>query len=644
MQIAPSLMAAKAIRAIGRAAQPDGSWIVYEPGDELPENVFRTPQSLGQSAGKKKIVFPEEFVLRSDGQDFYPAFVRAQDAGDVIELQANKTYQLSRAIRNKSNKRWIGGGPSTVLENTYSGSNPVLRSGFLLGNIHPAMFEYGGTAPLRLPCYDVDPVGVGSTAVKLVTENDAAQFAIGQFVAVRHVDEIFNPTASAFFPLMVHFAKVVGVVTDVVFLSRPLRYAIPSACISPIGATTDTFMGYEWEFVENVHISDMTIKARGPLSTRTGAFNSSMRRIVCDSADYHLSSNALVDCDIEGLTGNVANRLIEIKCYSQNTRVVGVVGAVTGAGGNAPVDIGEQSNFCEVENVCCSLPNTFTSNVEALKVNAPDNKASNIQIIHHGAGAGAPVVTLPGTNFEGYGPDNIELENIYANAAPARTHHISVGDALSSENPKNYVIRRFVTSGTPSSGRSLRVAASGAVGVTEACNLGFPHEIASGATAPVDLGSQVAGQSPRSHAGTASPEGSIASAAGAIYQRTGAIDAYPAYVKTGSTANQGWNRLRTIGSYSERNNVDVTIGTATPEHQAYVGAVTQDRYVTLPSVSAADRGWPFSVHKLDASGSGKVGVKSPAGIVLAEIPAASRGTIQCVWSGSAWQALAFIAS
>jgi len=43
MRTAPTLQAAQEIHAIARVAQADGTWLVYEPGDTLPDGIFGPP-------------------------------------------------------------------------------------------------------------------------------------------------------------------------------------------------------------------------------------------------------------------------------------------------------------------------------------------------------------------------------------------------------------------------------------------------------------------------------------------------------------------------------------------------------------------------------------------------------------------------
>lgn len=45
MRIAETFGAALRINGICRVAQPDGSWIVYEPGDGVPEGLFGAPSN-----------------------------------------------------------------------------------------------------------------------------------------------------------------------------------------------------------------------------------------------------------------------------------------------------------------------------------------------------------------------------------------------------------------------------------------------------------------------------------------------------------------------------------------------------------------------------------------------------------------------
>jgi len=58
VKIAPNLTAAQLIPAIARVAQPDGTWIVYEPGDTLPDGLFgppADPNPVPQSVTKRQL-------------------------------------------------------------------------------------------------------------------------------------------------------------------------------------------------------------------------------------------------------------------------------------------------------------------------------------------------------------------------------------------------------------------------------------------------------------------------------------------------------------------------------------------------------------------------------------------------------------
>lgn len=56
---------------------------------------------------------------------------------------------------------------------------------------------------------DIAPVLPGAAVVELNTPANSANFAVGQFVAVRHTTEILD--YDSYYPLYVHFAKIRGV-------------------------------------------------------------------------------------------------------------------------------------------------------------------------------------------------------------------------------------------------------------------------------------------------------------------------------------------------------------------------------------------------------------------------------------------------
>ena len=85
MKTAPTLVAAQQIPGIARVAQADGTWIVYEHGDTLPEGIFGPPAD----------VVPAEVTMRQARQALYLAGKLA-DVEDAIAAMPEPPRELAR--------------------------------------------------------------------------------------------------------------------------------------------------------------------------------------------------------------------------------------------------------------------------------------------------------------------------------------------------------------------------------------------------------------------------------------------------------------------------------------------------------------------------------------------------------------------
>ncbi len=612
-------------------------------GNDIVDNVF-TPDFVGATpvtirSKLQDIVTPEMFYSSSDAGDWYPAFNRAQMAARVISCSPGSTYELSRAVYNLSNKSWELNGATLV--NTLASSNLALQCSFLCGDVHPAMFNYANQGTNGyLPCYDVGDITVGVNSVVLVSPGNRSAFTVGQFVAVRTNAEI---TAVGFqYPLYVQFTKVTAIDTDgTIHLYDACLESMIGACISPIGVTVDPFMHIPWDIVENISIRNGTMSGRSMIGTRPGVYNGVFDSLLGgDGLTYLFSINAFVKCRVSRIYGNALSRLLEIKAYSQLNSFTDIAGVMTGNLVANPVETGEQANRNIMERVLATVAPSNAQAVCVLRMSGYKNTFVDSEFVHSGSYVGADVVEMPSSDFVGYGPVNNKIVNSGIVAGNAtRTNHVTIGDtglAL----PDNYLLDGVTMSGVTSLTQSVRITDAPVAGRILNCTMPYEVVVNSGAAAPMQSGNSVSSNIGTSKvSGSGTPEGVVKGDIGFYYARRDTADRFPGYVKTGgNNASTGWLRFQTLSGYAARGDADVTINGTNPLINEWTVSLTVDRYLTLFTPLSLSDGLSGLAIKSTTGGGGKLGVKSPAGAILAEIPDASKGEIQFIWNGAAWGA------
>ena len=431
---------------------------------------------------------PEDYRVDADGADWIPAIERAQAAAEVVSYTPGKEYLISRGIRPVSGKKHRGN--RAVLKNMRTHAKSPYHAAFLLGNIHPAMFKYSPTTADHLPVHDCATIAVGHRDINLSVVGNSAAYAVGQWCVVRTRGELF--TSGAYYPHWAQFAKVAASSAGVVTLDRPVLDAIASACISPIGSTTDTYTGTPWAFIEGVEISDFLIDAPDVCSTRSGASRCEIRGINLKNADQAFAVNAFLNCSVSDVQGPVTDRMIELKCYSTGNRFSRFSGHLGASGTLPPIDIAEQSSRNILEQIVFVVPSSNGNDIECARIGGRWNVVQDSDLYHLG-GAGAPVAAMFGENFVGYGPRGNKLVNTRLTAGAARTHHIIVGGGPeAAEQPTHYTLQGVETFGVTTSSKSLKVAYGGQGGKLVGCSLSYGHEIVTGATAPSEAAVSIA--------------------------------------------------------------------------------------------------------------------------------------------------------
>lgn len=426
----------------------------------------------------------DDFYLPQDDGDWLPAFQRAQASTSWVLLTPGMTYPLTQALRNVSNRRWTGG-PGTKVVVARSGNSATVRCAFMLGNIHPAMFSYEapGTDG-HLPAHGISAVAPGAVSVTLTTGADSANYEVGQFVAVRSVAE--RTASGVQYPSWVHFTKVTGVAGAVVTLADPIHETVSPACMSPIGTTTDPHMGYQWEFVENVILEDIEVDADSIVSTRTGAYRCTLERLSASGGAQHLLAvNAFIHSRVTDIVGDLADRLLEVKCYSRDSVFTGIRGSVTGASTFSPIDIAEQSHGCTMANIRATVPPSSGMTAPAVTISGVRNVLRDSDIAHMGAWAGgSTVLNMPSSGFDGY-PDrgNVVLDTRLT-AGAARASHVDIG-STGEAAVIGACLDRVEMIGTVTTGHSVRSQSATGASVAR-CRRTGDTSTAVGSSAPTE--------------------------------------------------------------------------------------------------------------------------------------------------------------
>lgn len=481
-------------------------------------------------------VQPEDYVSAADGGDWLNAMLRAQAAGFAIQLSANKTYEMSASIRNVSNRRWLGSGPSTVLRVVPTG-NALTRSAFMLGNTHPIFFKYPIDAGLgRAPNYDIAPVKAGDVSTQLATAGNYINFRADQFVYVRTTQEFL--TSGVNYPYWAQLCKVRSVTSGgLVEFYDPIKMNIASAALVVFDNVVDPAMAgatgnaaYPWEIVENVEVAYMTVDAKSPFATRTGAYRCHLHDIQCINAAQILSVNAFNKCNVHDITGNFTDRLMEVKHYSFDNDWARIEGRLIGAGMNYQVDIGEMSTDNRLQGIRVAVPPSATTTVAPLCNGGINTIIRDSVFIGASGGGGGAVMELPSGYAVGYAGRGFRLLNSQLVAGPTRHYHGVIGSlgSVGGENPDDYFLDDNTFVGQTVTGYSLWVATGGGKGRLAGRAPTLPTLVGSG------------GQAPQFTPPAFVPANSLQYFDGVNAREYGLI---PAYSRTGQSYDLGGRRL-----------------------------------------------------------------------------------------------------
>lgn len=580
-------------------------------------------------------------------------FLQAQASAQRILLPAGKYW--TEYFDCASNRVWQGVGYETYLYNPQTNANANRQSIFGLGDLHPAAFKATPTTSLHLPTYATAAIAAGANSATLSTPANYTNFSVGQWVFVRTNEE---ELATYYYPYWGQLAKIVNIdsITGKLTFDRPIRLAITTPLVCPIGTTTDSFMEIPWYVCQNVEISNMRISSRCLMSTRTAGDRIYIHDVWAEDSTDLISTNSLHNSKIENVYGPWSRRMIEVACYSQNVEFRNVRGACSATSGNyEAISCHEQSFGISFHRCYPTIPPTNTetgANNLGISVNGRDIFFDQCRIEHFSGGSGNPVVLINGNNYTGYGPDNIHFNRCYIAGVAARTYHAIVGIDTVTEKPQNVHFVHCTTTGTPGTGGLYWYKNTGNASEI-GCVLSVASSTASTGANPVRLGSRLTGANLSGGIieGTGTPAaGVVRAGVGALYARQDS--GYPMntlWLKTGGSdsgtsgfGSSGWMNLLVNTGFTARGDANASPNFAGSWHQYFNVTLTADRKCTLPALSSVDGGQTWFIWKVTSGGAGKLGAYQSDGTTLiSEIAAGSKGIIVCTWNGTTWSGLAF---
>lgn len=456
----------------------------------------RSDRASSVQPPKQDSTTPEAWYSSEDGEDWRPAFERAQENASTIRL-GPRVYELGRAVINQSHRTWIGEGNRTIVRNIRDPRMPaVIHCAFMMGNMHPAAFGSDDRPNSRLPVAPANGTRRGDRSVRLSRIGDATAFRPGLAILLRTSAEAQGD--GYMFPKDAQFNVVQQVERDEVKLVYPCLEDIADACVSPIDHAIDPFMSgvnrftTKWGMVENVHLRNLGIEADYITSTRTGMFGCSVADVSIRKGKAALAINAAIKCEFSRIQAiDCTDRILEVKCFSDTSRFSDIQGNVIGSRTphNIVIDIGERSNHIHLSRIKAKKDADASSS--AIFANEGSNNVLEdfaFEIL------GCPENYTPMYLFSsrlGRATGSV-IRNGVLKAPPQCARHLQVGGGGGSQ-PVGYAIDHVAFEGVTRMSQSVWIAGGGRDGVVSNCRFPYAVRTEPGAVPPRESGNLVTG-------------------------------------------------------------------------------------------------------------------------------------------------------
>jgi len=259
-------------------------------------------------------------------------------------------YLISAPLKLHSDLTIIATEKAKVI-NDLSNVSGTYHAIYDMGNCHPDMYDYSqqGTAQY-LPCHDLNAVAAGINTLVFNTSGDEGNYSVGQFVVLRSIGET---NQSGGIPQYMQYAKVESISSGQITLDRSAQLDVSSACLSPLGTTTDSFTGDMWDLVENITLDGGIYDCRNYLWTRTGFRGCTIKNFKTVNSGQPIALNAVVESLITDWKTVNSGKVVEIKCGSHDSTISnGTSNQTVASTSNVErVDTAEQSRNILLDNI-----------------------------------------------------------------------------------------------------------------------------------------------------------------------------------------------------------------------------------------------------------------------------------------------------
>jgi hypothetical protein len=406
--------------------------------------VARTPKSKGGDTISLRDfggVTPSStaVAVRTAAQQAIDWYSDTARGGITLDLgpSGSGAWTIDKALVLKSGVRVVGQGASTLLSNNDSDAAPEWRAAFVAGNVHPFAFLASNPVGETFASYAISDVAEGDTSVTCTTAGDSANFAVGDFVFVRTVENYVISTTEN--PSLMYLSKVTASSAGVVTLADRAPFALATATVCKVGGT-DSYMGIPWYIAENCGVENMRIDARSPL-IRGGCYNFTMRNV--HNARLYasfLSLNAMVHSRFVHCKADWYYSWVELKMASRNTIIENCWGDWTsGSAFFYPISLGESSAGMTIRDCRLGFPASLSQNSYVL-ISLSQGKGfyilNNRFSLPSGITLGA-LVTVSGSSVANRITEDVQIRGNKMPTSTGISRALQIGAATPTFGPKD---------------------------------------------------------------------------------------------------------------------------------------------------------------------------------------------------------------
>lgn len=321
---------------------------------------------LGDWMGGRAID-PRAEGCRCDGTDDAAALQAMIDkysalGGALIRLPRNRVLAYSKTPVLKPGV-WIEGhGPSSVLRNLGTNSNPDWQAGLALGNMHPYAMDAARNPAANV--FEKLPLANALRGSHRLTfsSNLAANLAkvtVGSVVIVRDPAEWSHPVSSAgVLPFYSLPTRVTAKDATWVYLADPIEADIVGGFLSPVSGT-DPYMATPWTITYDNVVRDLTIDSPySGLGLRGGAYGLRVEEITLAQPSLYIApANCTSHAILKRIKGRYSAAFAEVACLSHWVTIDQCEGRYESFGGFSAVyglQISEHSRHVRVRDCAAS--------------------------------------------------------------------------------------------------------------------------------------------------------------------------------------------------------------------------------------------------------------------------------------------------